>query len=495
MQRGVVGGLGIIAVLGIACAASRPSPSPLPPPALAAADADVLAGCFDCLRAAQATYRRAASPLRLFETDVLLVLRERELGLPASDALAEARRLAPRLPAAADAPGVLDVLDEISMSELAASPPTGPHLGPDFARAPELRARLARAALRPAVRTYLQLAFACDHPSRRPTPLAADAPPIVQYRAQLCQLGSIDALAAVRTREPRFVETSLFIASTELLVLGGAPTLAAHLADVTARFPDASAVSFLVATYAQSRGDEAGALAGFERTLALHPGHTWAMLGRLVALSHLGRARDAIDAATQLIALDRHGVADAFYWRAFNARALHLADDARRDIAAAAARSNTPDIRELSGELALDRDELDFARAELDEAIALDAARCDARWYLAVIAHRRRAWPAAAHGFEAAMTCYDQRTRITAARREIVEQRENLSPDDRARALAALDASIASDTRQQHVAAVAAAGCALAAHDEAGARRLLDLAGDEPTLAAAIGKLRGRLAH
>src|SRR4029453_2847455 len=73
--------------------------------ALADADALVLQGCYDCLLEAGATYERVAvgraRPLvitRLFETNLLIALREKELALDWSAALERARALIPGLP-------------------------------------------------------------------------------------------------------------------------------------------------------------------------------------------------------------------------------------------------------------------------------------------------------------------------------------------------------------------------------------------------------------
>src|SRR5262245_35554893 len=101
-----------VVALGLGCAAPRVNTS-----ALATADADLLAGCYDCLLAARTGYRRFAEldrtrgALRLFEVDLLIALRERELGLPLSDALTEARRLAAELPRAVEAEHYLALVD------------------------------------------------------------------------------------------------------------------------------------------------------------------------------------------------------------------------------------------------------------------------------------------------------------------------------------------------------------------------------------------------
>lgn len=75
--------------------------------ALDQADALVRLGCYDCLQDARATYARVAvgkaRPLvlgRLFEVELLLTLREKELAMDSKAALDRARALAGELPAA-----------------------------------------------------------------------------------------------------------------------------------------------------------------------------------------------------------------------------------------------------------------------------------------------------------------------------------------------------------------------------------------------------------
>src|SRR5262245_56419393 len=73
--------------------------------ALADADALVLQGCYDCLIDARSVYERVAvgkaRPLviaRLFETQLLIMLRERELAIDATQSFARAQALAAELP-------------------------------------------------------------------------------------------------------------------------------------------------------------------------------------------------------------------------------------------------------------------------------------------------------------------------------------------------------------------------------------------------------------
>ena len=76
---------------------------------LARADALVRQGCYDCLREANDVYTRVAVgkarrlvALRLFETNLLLALREKEIGLDPAASMAHARAATDALPPVMD---------------------------------------------------------------------------------------------------------------------------------------------------------------------------------------------------------------------------------------------------------------------------------------------------------------------------------------------------------------------------------------------------------
>src|SRR5687767_7695680 len=93
--------------------------------ALARADTRVLEGCYECLRDARDVYARLATDknapriakgapsivARLFETEVLLTLREKELALDARASLERVRALVPRVPATMEPRRIVDMAD------------------------------------------------------------------------------------------------------------------------------------------------------------------------------------------------------------------------------------------------------------------------------------------------------------------------------------------------------------------------------------------------
>lgn len=473
--------------------------------AAADADAALLRGCYDCLIDAREIYRKLPVGRRaaawVFETDLLIALREKELGLPASGALTEARRIAKELPRELEAGRYIELVEAIPSSKLGTWRSDVQQLPADA------RAWLLRGKVRKPVRDYLRIALGCIDPENllgtapdtdlSPSATAATQPEVsllLRYRAAICKLDAIPELGAVRASEPRFVEASLFIARSEIgrLPYEGPRQAKVHLDEVLARFPASTAVTYLAASYHQLVGDYAEALRFYDRTLDLRPDHDAALLGRVINLSNLGRTRDAIDAATRLITRGAPYTINAYYWRARNLHALGQLADARRDVSAAKELGPSEDLLLLAGTIEYEQGDLDVAEEDLAFAINADAGACDAHWYLGLVDRQRKRWSRARHALEDAMTCYQQRARTSADQLQSVQARSDLDPTYRDRVAAGLEAAVAADTRQQHLAALTAAGTAAADGDFSGARGLLDLAAEDPALADRVAKLRNQ---
>src|SRR5688572_27666806 len=104
---------------GCASVPKGPTPAEIAA-AKAAADLRLLEGCYDCLLFARDTYARFAAGksrpeflLPLFETELLITLREKELAIDSSASLARARALAAELPATVDAARYLAIVEAV----------------------------------------------------------------------------------------------------------------------------------------------------------------------------------------------------------------------------------------------------------------------------------------------------------------------------------------------------------------------------------------------
>jgi tetratricopeptide (TPR) repeat protein len=481
--------------------------------ALAAADAEVLRGCYhDCLRPARETYARAAAgkraPIvaqRLFETELLLALREKELALDWDASLARARAAAARLPAAL-APARVLALADVVMPDPDGVPSRarGEQRRRNVPMLPKLDAELAWLAgsgYAPAVRDYLTLAVECSNGRRsaaraRVDSAAATHPMLVRYRSSFCARVDTVALRRLQEEEPRFAEAAYYRAQalTAGAAESGGDEPRALFEQASTRFPDAPGLAFAHGWLEMLAGDCETAVARFDVTVARQPAHERAWLQRTVCLSQQRRDSAAIPSATRVIEHGAPSQPDGHYWRALSHLRLGALSDARRDADSAKARARPDNVLTLAGVIEHDQGDLGVAEADLRAALAgpSAASNCTAASYLGRVLSRTSRWAEAAHGFDQAMGCFDLKVA------QIRQRMERLAASDAPPAyVAARMARLAADSTEQrrsyHTSAFNAAGMYARAGDVARARVLLAVAEQEPERAEAVAKLRAAL--
>ena len=480
--------------------------------ALDAADRLVLEGCYDCLLEARAIYARVGvgrvRPLvivRLFETDLLLALRENELAMDPSATLARARALMPELPPTVDAARYLSIVEVLP----------GDDYGWPTRETDEFR-RTHRAAVakridadlkwleaggdevRQPVRQYLALSFDCLYFTRQrtgdvPQPAvsfrdpAPGTPPLLVYRAGMCRDVSAPLLERARAEVPRFVETSYFLARREP---NGRRTRQ-WLEEAYGRFAKSPSVTHVNGRFNQAIGDCRAGFKFYDETTTLRPAHERAWLGRTVCLTFLKRTDEAIASAGVMIDKQLE-LSDAYYWRAFNFHVRKELPPARRDIESAKALYRSGDILTLAGVIEYEQTDLDPAEKDLLEARRgiLGRQNCVAMWYLGLVYMKREAWDRAAPQFEDAMGCYERRVLEHQRNLAAIVNNPDLDPQLKTHQIAGFEAAIKEDRGQQYAAAYNAANNYAGARDFARARTLLDIAAQDADLAEQVRKLR-----
>jgi tetratricopeptide (TPR) repeat protein len=484
---------------------------------LAGADALVRQGCYDCLRQANDIYTRVAVgkarrlvALRLFETNLLLALREKEIGLDPAASMARARAATDALPVVMDPDRYL--ADVEAVPDRSAGMPhadqrvfTRAHR--DFGRSvDDEMAWIAAGPLTPVVATYLELSLDCVYRPRRgmtddrsplEASIAADAAPLLQYRAATCTETRGDTLERVRAEVPAFIETSYFLGEVAVarLPLGGGATARTLVDEVVARFSDSPAAAYLAGTFQQTVGNCAVALTEYDAVLAARPRHEDAWLGRTICLTYLNRTREAIDAATRMIDLELDNRREAFYWRATNHRADHALDLARADIEAARTMGASVTVLTLAGIIEHDQDDLDAAERDLRAAAGRSSGSlCVASWYLGSVHAKRERWREAGREFEDASGCYGREAAARGTTLAALEANETLDAEYRRTQSASLRSQVAADRSQESVAAINAANFLSAAGEFAHVDALLETAAREADIAGDLVTLRGLIA-
>jgi tetratricopeptide (TPR) repeat protein len=411
------------------CASKTVAPA-APPPAtpaqrLASADALVRAGCYDCLLDAYGEYdllrafpyAKDAATLGAIRAAGLIARRQRELGLTEEGFVDRARSLAATLDSSPPwLPVVLDVVDVLPASGGGVT--RTPTSDLDLDRQRRLRvnvdiwsARLREAASTDELAAYMWLSFACSQTQTRdltidqvfePAAALSDAP-LIELKRATCRRLDAARLAGLASVNPRFKEVAYWLG---LVDLGDRKLDAAdkHFADAYAWRQQWPAVTESIANVAMTSEEFQRSLAFYDRTLELEPNAVDALLGRIRALTYLGRQEDAIATADRLIAL-RWFVGDARYWRALNESELERNDEAWMDVEAAAKLLINADVPKLAGLVAYRRHELDVSRERFSLAHTRNANDCETFFYLGVVDAERRDWASAADILVGAAQC------------------------------------------------------------------------------------------
>jgi tetratricopeptide (TPR) repeat protein len=477
--------------------------------ALVRADALFREGCYTCLVEARdlyaSTLARRRPPVlvqRLFEVELLIILREKELALDSTAAFDRALALATELPPELMADRYLRLAEAVPpddtgtprqgrtrwmMNRLA---PTEVELAP-----------LHTGSLSGLVRQYLAVSLDCAYRanSRSPGPPAPavpgrgrdPVPPLLDYRAAICFPPDADMLERL-SATTRFVETNYFLGKIALRTAGddGGSKADALMEKAYAAFPLSSGITYLRGSVKQIAGDCRAAQRFYDETLAMQPLHEDALLGRTVCLSYLGQSEAAIAAATRMIDLRTDNQGDAFYWRAWNRHQRGEVVFARADIERAKALRFNSSVLTLAGIIEHDQDDLGPAETDLAAAKTVDPSNCVANWYLALVGLKREAWLTAATQFTSAMECYRASALDTEHRMQAMAAREDLDPAWRSAQLAGFEAAIKEDRSQESASAYNAAVNFLRGGDRTRALALADLAARDPVRLSKVEELR-----
>jgi tetratricopeptide (TPR) repeat protein len=464
---------GVLAI-AVASACARPLPPavvaaapPTPSQRLASADELVRAGCLDCLIAAYGEYdllrtfpaARDAAVAGAVRSAALIALRERELGLVDEGYGERARALligAPNLPSWLST--LLDIIGVLpaSVGGIIRTPTSDLDL--DRARVlranrPAWEARLRELAPIDELAAYVWLAFTCGASESRDLSLDDLVAPaatfkdsaLIGFKRAICRGIEIEPLQALRAHDPRFAEVAYY--------LGLMAVSQRQLDDADRHYEEAYAWRMQWPSLTQSIANIAMTAEEFERslnfynkTLELEPHAVDAMLGKVRALTYLGRNHEAIATTDRLIA-DRWFVGDARYWRALNESELDLNEEAWVDVEAAARLLLNAQVPKLAGLIAYRRQQLDVSRAKFEESRHRNPTDCETTFYLGVVLAEQRAWTPTAEILSEAAKCLEGNDQ--AYQEEIASiQASNDPPARKANKIARREQYIAKGRRQ-----------------------------------------------
>ncbi len=475
---------------------------------LVQAQVRVLEGCYRCLIEARDVFERIAvgkaRPLviaRLFETYVLIGLREQELALDSRQAMAKARALAGELPPTYAAQSYVD-LAEMIPPDPGGTPRT--ELTPFMQRAPsaarlaELKNALAAGEGSEPFRAYLSASVDClaTFANRRgagtdAAPVPEGTPPLVKYRLGTCRSVRDAVLGQLLSETPTFVEAGLFLGRQRPQVLTASWVKYSRQVLTTAYevFPRSSSVTYAMGAMHQILGDCTRAVRFYEDTIALKERHEDAALQRVVCLGHVGQFVPAIEGATRIIDRGYDNLADGYYWRAWNHHRRLELGQARTDIDLARSLMVNVQVLTLGGVIKYDQDDLVLAERDLNEALRMDQGQCIAHWYLGLVTFKKEAWLEGAARFGASAACYEKSANDNAGRLEVM-RKSDFEEEFKASQIAGFEAVIKEDRDQQWAAILNAANAFARAGQSETALKWIDRIPADAVLASKAAELR-----
>jgi tetratricopeptide (TPR) repeat protein len=297
--------------------------------------------------------------------------------------------------------------------------------------APEPLGVARAAAAEDELSAYLWLSLACGPLGatsvKAPERLSAvgdelsDTQLILYKEASGCPIADTTTMQALLNGDARLKEAHYFLGNAALSPRprAGVPLAEPNyeLADDHFRQayewrPNWPGLTLPMASLAMSVEDFPRALEFYEKTLRMVPGLPDGLLGRVRALTYLGRHEEAIQATEPLLALPR-SQGDARYWRALNETQLDRTEEAWDDIERAGKLLVNVDVPKLAGIIAIRRKQFEVARMKLQEARQRQTdwriipPDCDIGFYLQTVLSEQEEWSAAAREAVEAAGCFE----------------------------------------------------------------------------------------
>jgi tetratricopeptide (TPR) repeat protein len=434
----------LVLTLALACSGCIPPAAPAITPRLSPeqvatrlAEADRLAsrGCYLCLKEAAAAYAAllaeaddAAVAARSLENNLMLALRERELRMPDSGALALARRLQQRITVSYQP--YFTALDAVTNAGASSFSPANRERA-ELERQEQVKvlAELEAAAPTSAMKAYFYISLASQlrmfkdlKPSFDAVVAAQTSDLSIKYRMlAFPQTYNGEAARELIGMETGFGEVHLLIGQRGVMggnlptafrelsrareLLPDSLTIVSALANVTfsyARYADALALfDAIVAAAARPADPEAGAYSPADGMAPI------AQLGRAKSLSYLKRHEEAIAVLDELLTSDaRNNPGEKYYWRAWNRLQLAQSQLAYDDAMSGLNAMRNDAIYRLAGIAAFSLGRNAEARDFFENALQMNPADCDSARYLGLLDAAEQKWQPATGRFTAAASCY-----------------------------------------------------------------------------------------
>ncbi len=230
--------------------------------------------------------------------------------------------------------------------------------------------------------------------------------PLVRFKLSFCPKEDIVSLRKLLQIEPRFYEIHYFLGE-QALKRGMLVTAENHFLECFEHIPESLPnVIFLASVYFAFEELEKS-LDFYDKALSMAPEFREALLGKAICLSYLERHEEATEVCNEILRLGGFYLGDTYYWLSWNQNELEKLAEAWESI-----EKSKPyligysQVFSLAGVIAYKKGEKDVAEKNFQEALKLDLNNCEAAFYLGKIYADRQEWARSGEYYERAAFCH-----------------------------------------------------------------------------------------
>lgn len=411
------------------------------------ADALYKTGSYMCLRESFQLYKELLgiphyqknTSEKLIKTAILLVLRQKELGIYDDTYSEEAFNLIQENPSLSEYSTYLDLVDSIRILTKG----TRRNIIDDSRRADRIREKLKEnielwnqkleeKSTTEEFYAYLSIAEDCHFPyylrdkqvikKKEDFSTLLEIFPeslMIQFKLSLCPKEDIESLRSVLQQEPRYYEIHYFLGEHALkqrLFI----TAEKNYLECFKHIPESLPTVISLASVYFAFEELEQSLEFYEKAIALVPEYREALLGKAICLTYLGRHEEAIEVCQEILRLGGYLPGDTHYWLAWNQNELEKLDEAWENVENSKAYFvGYSQVFSLAGVIAFKKEDIDIAEKNFLDALKLDFNNCEASYYLGQLYAVKKKWKKSGEYYE--MAAISQFRKEKATGRKIAE--------------------------------------------------------------------------
>jgi tetratricopeptide (TPR) repeat protein len=236
---------------------------------------------------------------------------------------------------------------------------------------------------------------------------------LIQFKLSLCPEEDIDSLRSVLRQEPRYYEIHYFLGD-HALKQGLLITAEKNYLECYKHIPESVPAVISLASVYFALEELEQSLEFYDKAIAIIPELREALLGKAICLSYLNRHEEAIEVCKEVLRLGGYLPGDTHYWLAWNQNELENLDDAWKNVENSKGYLvGYSQVFSLAGVIAFKKNDRDTAEKNFIEAMKLDFDNFEASYYLGKIYAAKQEWEKSGKYYESASLCQYRREKAT----------------------------------------------------------------------------------